>query len=241
MYRLHLPDGYVASQDGGVSGEWEITVSGDYRRSELRLRPRPAFDRQQRLQTTIAAGAAIVLVVGIGIGFALGRATAAVPKDVPVAQAPAPAAEPVAVEPTDTIDAMPEESFVETASAEATEEAPILETPKPKAPKDDSTVSGSRVKLDWSDIDGDQVTYAFEIQNRKSDGTYGNAQVIENLTESNYSARVIPSVKRRWRVWAIDATGQESEKSGWHHYTGKALPKPKPKPKPSKPSTETTS
>jgi hypothetical protein len=189
----------------------------------------------------MAAGAAIVFVVGVGVGFALGRATAAVPKDVPVAQAPVPETTTTAVEPTDTVDAVPDESLIESASVEETTEPIVLETPEQTAPKDDATVSGSRVKLDWSDVDGDQVTYAFEIQNRRSDGTYGAAQVIENLTDSSYSARVIPSVKRRWRVWAIDATGQESEKSGWRHYTGKALPKPKPKPKPSKPSSDTTS
>lgn len=215
---------------------------GDYGRNDDlgRISRRPyrtsGLDRKQRLSITLGVGAALVLALGVGIGFAVGRATVPTPEPEPVVQAEATV--PVIIEETtETVD--PEASFevTETVDEEVTDEqAPP--TPKQKSPKDGAVVDASRVYLRWSEVEddsGEPVTYAFEIQDRLSSGSYGKTQVIGKLKDTSYSARVL-NVRRRWRVWAVDAEGNKSDKSGWRYYIRKkAAPKPAPEP-----SDETT-
>jgi hypothetical protein len=123
------------------------------------------------------------------------------------------------------------EEPVEDTSAD--EEAPP--TPKQRSPKDGAVINASRVDLRWRSVEdesGDPVTYAFEIQDRLSNGSYGKTQVISGLQSTSYSARVL-YVKRRWRVWAVDEAGNKSDRSGWRYYKHKAKPA-------SEPSDETT-
>lgn len=213
-----------------------------YRRSRdlgrINRRPyqRPGADRERRLLVTLGVGAAVMLLVGAGIGFALGRATA--PK-------PEPVREPASVEivPTQTAgveEPLPEDTFMEEPAVDASEsiEATVSAdeepppTPKQLAPSDGAVIDATRVYLRWSKVtDEGPVTYAFEIQDRRPDGTYGNTQVIRDLKETSFSARVLP-VRRRWRVWAVDEAGNESPKSAWRYYSKKATPAPAPRPQP---------
>lgn len=223
--------------------------SDRYELGRIERRPYRAggLDRQQRLFITMGVGAAVMLLLGAGIGFAAGRMTAPRPEPEPVPVAvttmpagveePVPAPEPEpepALEPTESIEAT------------ATDETPPP-TPRQLAPANGATVDASRVYLRWSEVtDGEgPVTYAFEIQDRSSSGSWVNRQVITGLTSTSYSARVLPA-RRRWRVWAVDAAGNESPRSGWRTYTKKASAKrsttpapPAPQPEP-EPSDETT-
>ncbi len=197
---------------------------------------RRGLDRQQRLSVTLAVGTVLLLVLGVGIGFAIGRATA--PKPEP-AQAPVVESTPAVIitEETGTIEPEVVVEDLEVVEESADETPP----PKPKqtAPKDGAVIDATRVKLKWSEVEddsGEPVTYAFEIQDRLSSGSYGKTQVISDLKETSYSARVL-QVKRRWRVWAVDAAGNKSKKSPWRYYKKKAAPKPAPTPEPSDETT----
>lgn len=200
---------------------------GDYGRVRERPYRRGGYDRERRLQTTIVVGAVILLLVGFGVGFSLGRATApkAAPNPVPVVQTETT----LSAEPTltpDTSLATETVSAADTSSAEAPT-ADTTRPPKPKqtAPANGAVINASRVTLRWTkvtDDSGEPVTYSFEIQNRHSGGTYGDAQIIKGLKTTSYSARVL-SVRRRWRVWAVDSAGNASAKSVWHSYIHKIV------------------
>ncbi len=210
---------------------WEANLSDFGPRGDLgQIRQRPyrrggGNDREQRLQITMAVGAAILLLLGVGIGFSLGRFTA------PKATAPAPVI-------TQTETTLPAEPTVDTSTADASASLdasitdqtsasvePTSDTkspPRPRqlAPANGESVNTSRVNLRWSKVKDDSglaVTYSFEIQDRRSGGTYGNAQTIDKLKANSYSVRVL-SVRRRWRVWAIDAAGNASSKSVWRSF-----------------------
>lgn len=212
---------------------WGAEV-GDYgpREEYGRIRERSyrrgsGWDRERRLQTTIGVGAGVLLVVGIAIGFAWGRATA--PKAVTPEQTPAAIIEETTL-PVDFADEVPTETIEpeitdETdASFETTEDAPPSK-PRQLAPANGAVLNTSRVNLRWTKSTDEEgpVTYSFEIQNRRSNGTYGSTQVIKGLKTTSYSARVL-SVRRRWRVWAVDAEGNASAKSGWRTYRGYVAP-----------------
>lgn len=211
----------------------------EYGRIRERSYRRGGWDRERRLQTTIVVGAAVLFLAGIGIGFGLGRASA--PKPVPVAPVTNPIVEETTLPagvveevPTDTIDsAFTDET---SASAEATA-ADTTPPPRPKqlAPANGAVLSTSRVNLRWSKVKDDigPVTYAFEIQNRRPNGTYGSTQIINGLKTTSYSARVL-QVRRRWRVWAVDAAGNKSPMSPWRTYIHKYVP-------PAKSTTPTSS
>lgn len=209
------------------------------------------MDRQKRLYVTMGVGAALMLLLGGGIGFALGRASApepTAPEPVTSVETTMPAGveEPVT---TETVEPVVTEEA--SASAEATtSDAVAPPTPRQLAPSDGAVVDATRVFLRWSKVDDEgPVTYAFEIQDRRSNGSWGNTQVIRDLKDTRYSARVL-TVRRRWRVWAVDEAGNESEKSGWRVYTKKPAPvvrqapsdpDPEPEPEPTpEPSDETT-
>ncbi|MDZ4168146.1 MAG: hypothetical protein U1E26_00630 [Coriobacteriia bacterium] len=210
----------------------------DLGRINRRPYQKPGVDRERRLLITMGVGAAIVLIIGTGLGFALGRATAPEPEPVVVTAESTMTSGVVEPVPTETV--LPEESFYETESIEATvsadEEPP--DTPGQLAPANGAVIDASRVYLRWSEVsdvgvDGEEgsVTYAFEIQDKLSGGSYGRTQVIRDLKETSFSARVLLN-ERRWRVWAVDEAGNESAKSGWRTYTKKPAPAPKPQPKP---------
>ncbi len=198
----------------------------EYGRVRERSYQRGGWDRERRLRMTIAVGAAILFLVGVGLGFWLGRASA--PKPEPVAAVTTPLVEETTLPagvveevPTETIDsALTDE---ESASVEATV-ADTTPPPRPKqlAPANGAVLSTPRVTLRWSKVKDDvgPVTYAFEIQNRRPNGTYGNTQIIKGLKSTSYSARVL-QVRRRWRVWAVDAEGNKSAKSPWRTYIHK--------------------
>lgn len=209
------------------------------------------LDRQQRLTITLGVTAGIILALGVAIGFAVGRATAPEPPaplavQQAVTQEETPPAGIIEEVPTETIDADLEfTDDVEVSEEETTTDEKAPPRPKQTNPSDGAVIDASRVNLRWSKVEDDSdepVTYAFEIQDRQSGGSYGKTQVISNLTSTSYSARVL-YVKRRWRVWAVDAAGNKSAKTGWRYYIHKAKPKPKPAPAPAptpEPSDETT-
>lgn len=209
----------------------------DYRRSTRRSQQEYRMDRQQRLMVTIGVGAAVMLLIGVGVGFALGRATA-----------PKPAPQVVVQPPTETVAAVvPTPTPVPTATTEPTTPAPAPTgpdttpppTPKQLGPPNNARIDASRVDLRWSavkDASGKPVKYAFQIQNLLSDGSWSTGQTITGLKTTFYSARVL-QVTRRWRVWAIDAAGNASPKSGWRKYKHTYVA---PKPTTPKRSTTTT-
>ncbi len=209
----------------------------DLGRIERRSYRQQGLNRQQRLTITLVVTAVMLVGAGVAIGFAWGRSTAPEPEPQPVAQAettlPAGVVEEV---PTETVD--PDLAAAEAVPEDATvvdEEPPP--TPKQTSPKNNARINASRVYLRWTKVEDDSgapVTYAFEIQDRLSSGSYGKTQVISGLTSTSYSARVL-YVTRRWRVWAVDEAGNKSDKSGWRYY--KHTPRPAPKPKPSDETT----
>lgn len=202
-----------------------------------RIKERPyrrggGYDRERRLQTTIAVGAVVLLLFGLGVGFALGRSTAPKASLTPVNDGaiitdtttmPVDVAE----ETTDTTALeTTEETDEASTSVETTTDTQPPTTPRQLEPANGAVLSGPRTTLSWSkstDDSDEPVTYAFEIQNRASDGTYGSAQVITGLKSRSYQARVIAGVRRRWRVWAVDAAGNTSAKTGWRYYRGKVV------------------
>ncbi len=205
------------------------------RRDYGRIRERPyrhgSHDREKRLQFTIGVGAAIMLVLGAGIGFALGRATAPTPDPTEPATIVEETTLPAGViedVPTESVDA----SFTDdvTLSEEPTEDVKPPTRPKQLAPSNGAVIDATNVYLKWSKSkdDSGSVTYSFEIQDRLSNGTYGRTQVIKKLKKRQYYARVL-SVKRRWRVWAVDEAGNKSKKSPWHYYIKKYTPPATPK------------
>ncbi len=210
---------------------------GDYgRRDYGRVRERSyrggRYDREQRLQITMAVGAAVMLFMGLGLGFALGRATAsrsavtAEPTSTVIVDETTLPAGVIEDVPTDTVDA----GFTDdtTLSAEPAEDTKRPSRPKQLAPANGAVLTTTRVNLRWSKSkdDSGSVTYSFEIQDRLSNGTYGRAQVIKGLKSRSYSARVLPQ-RRRWRVWAVDEAGNKSLKSPWRTYIKKYVAPPK--------------
>ena len=170
----------------------------------------------------MAAGAVILLLIGVGVGFSIGRATAPKPKPAPApviqAETTLPAEPTATTDASDTVD----NSLFDTATASTEPTADTTRPPRPKqlAPANGAVLSTSRVNLRWSKVTDDsrkRVTYAFEIQNRRSGGTYGNTQIIKGLKRTYFSARVL-TVRRRWRVWAVDAAGNKSKLSAWRTY-----------------------
>lgn len=210
----------------------------DYRRSTARSQDQYKLDRQQRLMITIGVGAAVVLLIGVGGGFALGRATAPKPPAPVVAVVPTETVPAAVTSDTISADATVTDDLVASASVEASPPADLPPaTPKQLAPSNGDRINADRVTLKWSkvtDQNGGKITYAFQIQNRTSTGSYTTGQTIKGLSATSYSARVL-SVTRRWRVWAVDSTGKASAKSPWHTYKHTYVAPAKPKP-----STNTT-
>ena len=211
------------------------------------------MDRQKRLYVTMGVGAALMLLLGGAVGFSLGRASVPEPK-TPEPVMPVETTMPAGIEePATTETVEPEVTEESSASAETTtSDTTPPPTPGQEAPADGAVVDASRVFLRWSKVEDDgALTYAFEIQDRRANGSWGNTQVIRDLKETRYSARVL-TVRRRWRVWAVDEAGNESAKSGWRVYTKKPAPvvrqaptnrtpDPRPEPEPTpEPSDETT-
>lgn len=188
-------------------------------------RTQGGLKREERFIITLAVTAALMLVLGLGLGFAFGRSTAPKPAPAPVVKETTPTAEAtptpfvdptVATEVTGTAVSLESE---ETTEPEEPEDTEAPETPDQLAPDDGDRIDADKVTLKWSkvtDDSGKPVKYAFEIQTRVN-GEYTNTQVIDDLEETSYKARVLVN-RRRWRVWAVDAAGNKSEKSGWHYY-----------------------
>ncbi len=175
--------------------------------------------RDERFVITLAATAALMLVIGGAVGFALGRATSRPSAPAAVATTtPEPTTTPASDATVSAEVAVPIEPPPAPA-AEPTVSAEPLKTPRQLAPDDGDYINADRVTLKWSSVTdptGRPVTYAFEIQTRVN-GTYTDAQVIDGLTKTSYSARVLAG-RRRWRVWAVDADGKASPKSDWSYY-----------------------
>jgi hypothetical protein len=195
----------------------------DYGRIRERSYRKGGWDRERRLQFTIGVGAAIMFVLGISIGFGLGRVTAPKVAEQPTASTTQESTLPVGVVedvPTESVDA----TFTDDValSEEPTEDVTPPTRPKQLAPSNGAVLTASNVYLRWSKSkdDSGSVTYSFEIQDRLSGSTYGRTQVIKKLKKRQYYARVL-SVKRRWRVWAVDEAGNKSKKSPWHYYIKK--------------------
>jgi hypothetical protein len=221
--------------------DWgDIDEAGETRMSRrAAARGGGGLDRQTRFIITLAVTAALMLLVGIGIGWAIGRATA------PRAPAPEPVAEVVTtetIEPTASIDPS---ASVDTSPTTGSAE-PSIPPPPPEPPKDTTPpgtpdqispdtgdrIDADRVTLKWSKVeDPSGVKYAFEIQTSLGGGKWGTSQVITDLSTASYSARVL-TMRRRWRVWAVDGAGNASAKSDWSIYYPAATPAP---------STNTTS
>jgi hypothetical protein len=190
--------------------------------------------RQQRFVITLAVTAALMLVLGIGIGWAIGRATA------PITPEPEPVAAVVTtetIEPTASVDPSatgePTATVTDTFTTEpTTPPEPPKDTTPPKtptqlSPEDGDYIDGSEVTLRWSSVtDPSGVAYAFEIQTSLGAGKWGTSQIIKDLPTTKYTARVL-TMRRRWRVWAVDKAGNASPKSDWSLYY-KTVPKPKP-------------
>ncbi|NTU71401.1 MAG: hypothetical protein HGB10_06245 [Coriobacteriia bacterium] len=201
---------------------------GDLGRIRERPYQRSGWDRERRLKTTIVVSAIVLLVVGVSAGFALGRATA--PKPAPVTAQPTTTV--VETLPAGVVEEIPTETVDATLTEETTDVVEVTEDttapPKPKqtAPANGAVLTSSRVTLRWTKVEddsGEPVKYAFEIQDRRSNGTYGNTQIIKGLSANSYSARVL-SVRRRWRVWAVDSAGNASKRSSWRTYIHKYVP-----------------
>ena len=198
---------------------------GEYGRIQRRPYRQGGFDREQRLQTTVAVGAVVLLFVGVWVGFSIGRATAPKPKATPApviqTETTLPAETTSTLDASDTTDTLGSSSTDETtASAETTTDVTRPPRPKQLAPANGAVLSASHIHLRWTkvtDNSGKRVTYAFEIQNRRFGTTYGSTQIIKGLKTNAFLARVL-SVRRRWRVWAVDAAGNKSRLSPWRTY-----------------------
>ncbi|BAY48349.1 WD-40 repeat-containing protein [Scytonema sp. HK-05] len=74
--------------------------------------------------------------------------------------------------------------------------------------------------LRWSDVPG-ATSYTVEIEFCQPGGcTANNAPWIQasNLQSTSYTFDFVGAQPGRWRVWAVDAAGRESPKSGWWEF-----------------------
>lgn len=69
--------------------------------------------------------------------------------------------------------------------------------------------------LVWGAVDG-AVKYGVEVE--YNDGSW-NGLVSATPTNPTYTFNFIGMQPGRWRVWAIDADGNEGPKSGWFEFT----------------------
>lgn len=176
--------------------------------------------REQRFAITLAVAAAVMLVLGLGVGFALGRATAPKPEPATVVAEVTATVEPTVTPVVETTPSA-EPTVTEEATTPPEPEKPTTppDTPRTLDPDDGDTIKDDRVTLRWSKVtaeDDTPVKYAFEIQTRVN-GKWTNSQVIDDLEDPSYKARVLVN-RRRWRVWAYDEAGNKSDKSGWSYY-----------------------
>ena len=73
------------------------------------------------------------------------------------------------------------------------------------------------VTLRWSDV---RRAKSYSIETSfltRSD--WSAARQVSNILATSYTFDFVGAQKGRWRVWAVDATGHESQKSGWWEFT----------------------
>lgn len=128
---------------------------------------------------------------------------------------------------TYTLTATNEFGSVDASKVVYVQETPTSESlsaPKQVSPADgtvfDNTTSGATLK--WSAVSG-ASSYSIEIDSYDS-GTNtwlsdsGNSELITGITSTSYSLEFPSQGPGRWRVWAVGADGQESEKSTWWNF-----------------------
>jgi WD40 repeat protein len=73
------------------------------------------------------------------------------------------------------------------------------------------------VTLRWSEVPG-ATSYAIE-RSSASGANWSAAYQASNLRTTSYTFDFVGAQKGRWRVWAVDDAGNESEKSSWREFT----------------------
>jgi beta-lactam-binding protein with PASTA domain len=67
--------------------------------------------------------------------------------------------------------------------------------------------------LDWGSVRL-AATYSVEIE-FQSGSQWNKLKLVENLTTTNYQFNFVGAQPGRWRVWAVDRSGQAGAKSEW--------------------------
>jgi len=96
--------------------------------------------------------------------------------------------------------------------------------PKQLYPADGTVFSHSPrlTTLEWEAVP-DAASYAVEVDSYSNEtGTWLSESeepwIVSDIAETTYTFEFPETEQGRWRVWAVDATGQESDKSGWLNF-----------------------
>jgi TonB family protein len=100
-----------------------------------------------------------------------------------------------------------------------------LKPPVPLSPADGAVIMGTRtINFTWAPVKG-AAGYAIEIdcfhcceRDKWCSDVRGMGQVFPNLTKPTYTFDFYGAQPGRWRVWAADKQGRESEKSPWRRF-----------------------
>jgi hypothetical protein len=100
----------------------------------------------------------------------------------------------------------------------------LVSIPKQLYPADGTVFDHSPrlTTLEWEDVQG-AASYTVEIDSYSNEtGTWlsesGDLWISTGINETVYTFEFLDTEQGRWRVWAVDAAGQESDKSDWLNF-----------------------
>jgi hypothetical protein len=93
---------------------------------------------------------------------------------------------------------------------------PALVAPRPLTPADGTTLSEfpRKTKVTWEPVLGAAV-YKVEVEYQDADSQWHPNGLAAESKSTKHEFEFVGAQPGRWRVWAVDATGQEGPKSEW--------------------------
>jgi len=100
----------------------------------------------------------------------------------------------------------------------------LISIPKQLYPADGTVFNHSPrlTTLEWEAVP-DAASYTVEIDSYSNEtdtwlSESGEPWIVSDINETTYTFEFPETDQGRWRVWAVDSTGQESEKSEWLNF-----------------------